>query len=248
MNCTSEEIHHAAQLIAYALSPKNRPAAQPEYATLINEYRTIAGVREAATQIASGLKLELIDEAADAHGLIIQVHPGSNFAPTLKDFRATRSPDERIAYGLLFFVIAAYIYPNKQTLADDATSLGARVRITELVEYAKTTCEHLRATLPTEDTASAHLRPGYDHLLSYRENAANTREQKNLHAMTKALVQYFHDEGIFRREPDPLHPGDYIYFARPHYRIQVRAMVREASTYLQNAFNQAQELTQNHTP
>ncbi|MDR1283974.1 MAG: hypothetical protein LBK99_24625 [Opitutaceae bacterium] len=247
MHCTSEEIHYAAQLLAYALSPKNRPSANPEYAALITKYRTDTGVREAATQIASALKIELIDEAADAHGIITLVHPGSPFTPTLKNFRATRTPDERIAYGLLFFVIAAYVYPNKQTLADDATSLGARVRIPELTEYAKNTCENLRATLPSEDPANAHLRPGFDHLLAYRDNASNAREQKNLHAMLKALVQYFHDEGTFRREADPLNPGDYVYYARPHYRIQVRTMVREANTFLKNAFTQAQELKQNTT-
>jgi hypothetical protein len=60
--------------------------------------------------------------------------------------------------------------------------------------------------------------------------------------MVRFLVQDFYAAGVFLREGDPLKPGDYIYFARPHYRIQVRMMVREASAFMQNAFERAQEM------
>ena len=123
MNCSSEDIYRASLLVGYALSPKNRPASITEYAELIKEYRTVAGMREAATKIASGLKLDLIDDGAEVHGLIVRVNPGSLFTPTLQDFRGTRSVEERIGYGLLFFVIAAYVYPNREALAEDASSL-----------------------------------------------------------------------------------------------------------------------------
>src|SRR6266566_4909481 len=96
MNCSSEEIYRASLLVGFALSPKNRPSAIAEYAALIREYRTIAGVREAASKIAAGLKLELIDDGAEIHGLIVRVNPGSLFTPTLQDFRGTRSVEERI--------------------------------------------------------------------------------------------------------------------------------------------------------
>jgi len=105
----------ASLLVGYALSPKLRPSAIPEYAELIREYRTVAGMREAASKIAGGLKLELIDEGADVHGLIARVNPGSFFTPTLQDFRAVRSVEERIGYGPAFlFVIAAYVYPTRE--------------------------------------------------------------------------------------------------------------------------------------
>jgi hypothetical protein len=242
MNCSSEEIYRASVLVGYALSPKNRPAAIAEYAELIREYRTIAGVREAATKIAAGLKVELIDDGAEIHGLIVRVNPGSLFAPTLQDFRGTRSVEERIGYGLLFFVIAAYVYPTREALAEDASSLGPRIRISDLVEFARRTCETLRGTMPVEDTTNAHLVRGFDHLLSLRETGKSDREQKNLSYMARFLVQEFYGAGVFLREGDPLKPGDYIYFARPHYRIQVRTMVREASTFMQSAFDRAQEM------
>lgn len=242
MNCSSEEIYRASLLIGYALSPKNRPASITEYAELIREYRTVAGVREAATKIASGLKVELIDDGAEVHGLIVRVNPGSLFTPTLQDFRGTRSVEERIGYGLLFFVIAAYVYPNREALAEDASSLGPRIRASELVEFARRTCETLRGTVPTEDTTQAHLVLGFDHILSLRETGKSEREQKNLTYMVRFLVQDFYAAGVFLREGDPLKPGDYIYFARPHYRIQVRTMVREASAFMQGAFGRAQEL------
>jgi len=133
MNCSSEEIYRASLLVGYALSPKNRPSAIAEYAALIREYRTIVGIREAASKIAAGLKLELIDDGAEIHGLIVRVNPGSLFTPTLQDFRGTRSVEERIGYGLLFFVIAAYVYPTREALAEDASSLGPRIRVSELV-------------------------------------------------------------------------------------------------------------------
>lgn len=242
MNCTSEEIYRASLLVGYALSPKNRPSAITEYAELIKEYRTIAGVREAATKIAAGFKLELIDDGADVHGLIARVNPGSLFAPTLQDFRTTRSVEERIGYGLLFFVIAAYVYPTREALAEDASSLGPRIRVPDLVEFARRTCETLRGTVPAEDATQAHLVRGFDHLLSFREAGKNERDQKNLTYMVRFLVQDFYEARVFLRENDPLNPGDYLFFARPHYRLQVRTMVREASAFLQGAFDQAQEI------
>jgi len=242
MNCSSEEIYRAALLVGYALSPKNRPSVITEYAELIKEYRTIAGVREAASKIAGGLKLELIDDGAEIHGIIVRVNPGSLFTPTLQDFRGTRSVEERIGYGLLFFVIAAYVYPTREALAEDASSLGPRIRISELVEFARRTCEALQSTVPTEDTTQVHLVRGFDHLLSLRETGKSDREQKNLNYMLRFLVQDLYTAGVFLREADPLKAGDYIYFARPHYRIQVRTMVREASAFMQKAFDQAQEI------
>ena len=242
MNCSSDEIYRAAALVGYALSAKNRPASIREYAQLIEEYRTIAGVREAANRIAAGLKLELLDEGADVHGIIARVNPGSPFIPTLQDFRATRSVEERIGYGLLFFVIAAYVYPSRDALAEDASSLGPRIRVAELVEFARRTCETLRSAVQTEDTTQAHLVLGFDHLLSLREAGKSEREQKNLTYMIRFMVQDFYSSGIFLRENDPIKQGDYIYFARPHYRIQVRTMVREASAFMQNAFDRAQEM------
>jgi hypothetical protein len=242
MNCSSEEIYRASLLVGYALSPKNRPSAIVEYAELIRAYRTVPGMREAASRIAAGLKIELIDEGAEVHGLIVRVNPGSLFTPTLQDFRGTRSVEERIGYGLLFFVIAAYVYPTREALAEDAGSLGPRVRVAELVEFARRTCETLRGTVPSEDTSHAHLVLGFDHLLSLRETGKSEREQKNLTYMARALVQDFYAAGVFLREGDPLKPGDYIYFARPHYRIQVRTMVREASAFMQSSFDRAQEI------
>lgn len=242
MNCTSDEIYRASVLVGYALSPKLRPSAIPEYAELIREYRTVAGVREAAAKIAAGLKLELIDEGADVHGLIARVNPGSLFTPTLQDFRAVRSVEERIGYGLLFFVIAAYVYPTREALADEVASLGPRVRTAELVEFARATCETLRGAVPTEDVTQVHLLRGFEHLLNMRETGKTDRDQKNLSFMVRALLQDFHTAGIFLREVDPLKPGDYLYFARPHYRMQVRMMVREASAFMQGAFERAQTM------
>lgn len=242
MNCTSEEIYRASLLVAYALSPKNRPAAIAEYGALIRDYRTVAGVREAATKIASGLKLELIDDGAELHGLIVRVNPGSLFTPTLQDFRTTRSVEERIAYGLLFFVVAAYVYPTREALAEDASSLGPRIRVAEVVEFTRKTCETLRGTVPAEDVSNLHLVRGFDHLLSFREAGKTERDQKNLSYMVRFLIQDFFQSGVFLREADPLKQDDYLYFARPHYRIQVRTMVREASAFMQAAFDRAQEL------
>lgn len=242
MNCTSDEVYRAALLVGYALSPKNRPAVIAEYGVLIKEYRTVAGVREAAMKIASGLKLELIDDGAEIHGLIVRVSPGSLFTPNLQDFRTTRSVEERIGYGLLFFVVAAYVYPTRDALAEDASSLGPRIRVVDVVEFARKTCEALRGTVPAEDVSAIHLVRGFDHLLSFREAGSTDRDQKNLSYMVRFLIQDFYKAGIFLREADPLKQDDFIYFARPHYRIQVRTMVLEASAFMQGAFDRAQEL------
>ena len=56
-----------------------------------------------------------------------------------------------VPYGLLFFIIAAYVYPNREALAEDISSLGPRIRVAELVEFARNACETLRGTVQTED-------------------------------------------------------------------------------------------------
>ena len=75
-----------------------------------------------------------------------------------------------------------------------------------------------------------------------RETGKSEREQKNLTYMARSLVQDYYAAGVFLREGDSLKPGDFIYFACPHYRVQVRTMVREASAFMQSSFDQAQEI------
>jgi hypothetical protein len=113
----AREAGAAAQLIAYGLQPRLRPAADGAYLDLLSRYRGEAAFRDVVEHVADGLGLAILD--AEASGLVLAPRPDSVFALRLTDYRANLGVNERLLHGLIHVAIAAYCYPTPASLLDD---------------------------------------------------------------------------------------------------------------------------------
>jgi hypothetical protein len=241
-----EAVDKATRLVMHALNPHSRPAQSREYQELLREYVNNHEVREAARTIASAMGVQLRDDAAflERHGLVPIPVAGSPFAPTLSSFRGTMGVADRLGYGILFFVVAAYAYPTAEALNEDLASLGHKIRPEAVTKFATTTCEALAAALKQEPHPDEKLQRGFDHLLQTRTTGRSAGDQKNLGYMMRYLLKFYYDNGLLTREEGS--GEDPCYYARPHYKLQVRYMVNEAAPALRAIFEHAQLARQNH--
>lgn len=129
------DITSAARLVRYALSPKERPAADGQYRSLLDRYRTDTEFAEIVSRVADGLGLEL--RMPTQLGLIVAGSADGPFAVTLDNSGlpirtgAKRLQDRR-CFGLVLIALAAYAYPNGESLVDPT---NPTVRATELERF-----------------------------------------------------------------------------------------------------------------
>lgn len=237
---STEAIDMATRLVMFATTPRIRPSENRDYYDLIQAYKTNPEVRGAAKVIAHAMKMELRDDAAflDSTGPIVILSPGSAFIPRLSDFRGSMSVSERLGYGLLFFVVAGYVFPSSDALAEDTISLGHKIIDTDLTRFATDTCERLQQTLQADPHSDEKTKRGCEHLLHIRVTGKEG-DQKNLAYMVRFLLEHYAAVGLFAK--DTPEPKSVVYFARPHYRIQVRYMVREAMPAMAKLLELAQQ-------
>jgi hypothetical protein len=246
---SAEAVDKGTRLVMFALNPRLRPSANRDYHELIREYLASSEVREAAQVVSHAMGIELRDDPVffESFGPIAIVSPGgSPFAPKLVDFRGAMGVGERIGYGLLFFIVAAYAYPSAEALAEDVLSLGHKITRTDLSRFATETCEALQRTLETDPHRDEKTMRGCEHLLGIRARGKDG-DQKNLGYMIGFLLEKYADFGLFTKEQNATEEP--VYFARPHYRLQVRYMVREAMpamTYLLELARQKRGAEVNH--
>ena len=62
MRETSDLIEDAARLLSYGLRPRLRPSHEPEYAELLQRYRSESALREHVTLVARGLRLVVLGD------------------------------------------------------------------------------------------------------------------------------------------------------------------------------------------
>lgn len=237
---SEEAIDRATRLVMFALTPRVRPSENRDYFELIQAYKSQPDVREAAKIVAHAMKVELRDDAyfLDSTGPIAILSPGSTFVPKLAEFRRGMSVSERLGYGLLFFVLAGYVFPSADALAEDTVSLGHKITESELVQFATDTCNRIKQSLQTAPHSDEKTIRGCEHLLHMRATGKDG-DQKNLSYMVRFLLDHYHGAGLFTK--DTQSAGDEVYYARPQYRIQVRYMVREAMPAMAKLFEQAQQ-------
>src|SRR4029079_8993595 len=101
----------AGALIAKALDPKLRTAADPEYRRLLDRYPTVAELRELVQMVLSGMDLVVL--AADDLGLVVAPARESVLSARLADVPNTGSVEIRMLLGVALVGIAAYAYPRR---------------------------------------------------------------------------------------------------------------------------------------
>ncbi len=218
----------AVRLLLLAMSPGVTPAKNAEYGDLLQRYVSDVSFRELVRAIARGAELQICGESA-RHGLVLISHEGGFFAPTLDSFRRNMSFRERVAYGLLHFVVAAYTYPSEESLAEDEEGHMVRLTAAEVARFAVEVCEGLKALAEDgSEVFSEQALTGYEHLLSLRESDSAGGRQ-NVVTMVRYILDKYADEGLLLRIEEQ---GEVVFRARPQFRVQVRFLVRETEARL----------------
>jgi hypothetical protein len=217
----------AARLLLLAMTPRVTSANNAEYGELLKRYAGDVGFRDLTKAIARGMELQIYGDST-VHGLMLVSRPDGFFAPTLDSFRRNMSFRERVAYGLLHFVIAAYVYPNEDRLNDEDDVLSHKVRAGDIARYGVEVCEGLRAMSRANEVFSEQCVEGFNHLLSLPETDSSGGRQ-NMVAMTRYLLEKYAREGLFQEFDEA---GESLFRARPQFRVQVRFMIRETETRL----------------
>ena len=179
----------AARLLLLAMTPRVTPANNVEYGELLQRYTSDTSFRELVKAIARGMELQIYGDST-VHGLMLVSQSDGFFAPTLESFRRSMSFRERVAYGLLHFVLAAYVYPNEDRLNDEDDVLSHKVRAADVARLAKEVCEGLRAMSQAGEVFSEQCVEGFNHLLSLPETDLSGGRQ-NLVTMTRYLLEKF---------------------------------------------------------
>lgn len=144
------DITTAARLVRYALGPKERPTADSQYRALLDRYRTDTEFAEVVSRVADGLGLDL--RVPTQLGLLVHGRTDGPFAVTLDNCGlpirtgANRVQDRR-CFGLVLIALAAYAYPNGESLIDPT---NPTVRAAELERFLD---RHIQAV--AESTAES---------------------------------------------------------------------------------------------
>lgn len=217
----------AVRLLLLSMTPGVTPAKNVEYGDLLQRYTSDAAFRDLTRAVAHGAELQICGES-ERHGLMLISHPGGFFAPTLDSFRRNMSFRERVAYGLLHFVLAAYVYPSEDSLSEDEEGHMARVSAAEVARFAVEVCEGLKTLGANGEVFSEQAVEGFSHLLSLRESDS-TGGRQNVVSMVRYILDKYADEGLLLRVEEQ---GEMVFRARPHFRVQIRFLVRETEVRL----------------
>jgi hypothetical protein len=115
------DITSAARLLRYALGPKERPTSDSQYRALLDRYRTDTEFAEIVSRVADGLGLEL--RVPTQLGLLVAGWADGPFAVTLDNCglpirTGQKRLQDRRCFGLVIIALAAYAYPNGESLID----------------------------------------------------------------------------------------------------------------------------------
>lgn len=217
-------IEAAAQLIAFGLTPTLRPAREPGYATLIERYRTDAGLRLCADAVASGLHLRIL--GFTPLGIVLGADEDGPFAQRLLDYRRSGlSVEERMAHGVIQLAIAAWCFPNAQALAEADDIAGVRFSARAVVEYLVGLCEELRQREALDPEVGApELREGWRVILQRAETRSTSdgrRAASTLRGMVEHALESLDKGGLLRRISDE---DGGTWQALAAYRLHVREL------------------------
>ncbi len=222
----------AARLLAFALSPRLRPAREPVYAELLRRYRDESPLREHVTVIARGLGLCVL--GATELGLVVGAEQGGPFAITLADYRRQGlTVDERMCHGLIQLAVAAYCFPTARSLEESDSVAGTRVPVGRLVEYLIGICEELEEGADEDPEAGRpELREAWRAVLSRastRSTADGRRAPGTLAGMVAHALEQLERGGLMRKV-DEADGGTWQALAA--YRLQVRELAAHEAAIL----------------
>lgn len=230
-----EQAEAATRLLLLAMTPRVTPANNTEYGELLKRFSTDPDFKELTRAIARGMGVQIYTEVIQ-HGLMLVPEEQGFFAPRLDTFRRGMRFRERITYGLLHYILAAYVFPSEESLSDDLEVLSARIRPLDVARFAVETCESLKSGTEAKEVLSEEMIAAYTHLLSLREGDTDASGQNNIVAMVRIILEKYEREGLFNASEEN---GDIVYRSRPQFRVQVRFMMQESERHLLSLLQQS---------
>jgi len=223
-----EQAEAATRLLLLAMTPRITPANNTEYGEMLTRFSTDPDFKEFTRAVARGMGVQIYTDVVQ-HGLMLVPVEGGFFAPRLDSFRRGMRFRERVAYGFLHYVLAAYVFPSDEALGDELEVLSARIRPADVARFAVETCENLKSNTANREILSEEMIEAYSHLLSMREGDAGGPGQNNLVSMLRTILDKYEREGLFNVFEED---GESVYRSRPQFRVQVRFMMQESERRL----------------
>jgi hypothetical protein len=238
----SESLSHVAEacrLIHLALGRATTPLNNEEYGALFEKYRTDAGFKLVVNSAADGQGLQIY-AAHHEYGLLLVNHQEEFFCPKLSDFNDRISTaQERLAFGVLFYLLAAYVYRTPEAIADDF-GREMPLRVSQVVSFARQQLQLAKASAAGANGGGGKIESACDFLLSVPEGGREA-PKRSLRGMIQHVLDYYADHGLFTKEEGLRQAADdteednarsVAYRPRAAYRVQVRMMTNEGATAL----------------
>jgi hypothetical protein len=237
MNNLADIAFKAGRLFHYACNIRERPGVQnQEYAQLVQDYHSLPEMQRIFDAFADACLLEVLEVSAAGAFLAPKSggrRQGSAFSYRLTDYKTFEDPRERVLHGVIQLVIASFVFPSPERLEDPIDSLGAPVRVAQLVEHLdrlleqfKQSSQRMPSENPDEDPVWQQLR------MLVREMPTETGRQAR-HTLARHVqiaCAVLEREGFFRKQE--ARPGDPEKFIPlPQYRVHVRHLADHRRLY-----------------
>ena len=195
MSLTAGDQRDAGALIAKALDPKLRTAADPEYRRLLDRYRTVSELRELVQLVLSGMDLVVL--AADDLGLVVAPARESVLSARLGDVPHTGSVEHRMLLGVALVGVAAYAYPRREDLE---TERPRYVTVADVDEFLRRECDALAAGQGEADAEAEDLAAwrAYSRLAPHR-SGERMGPKSSYYWVTQAL-EWLSEHGMARQD------------------------------------------------
>lgn len=216
--------YDVGRLVSYVLRSKARPAGEAVYADLLKRYESDSKFRTIADGVLEGMGFRIL-EICELSGLVVAPESSSPWAFRNADFRSGMSVEERLIFGSLSVMIAAYLFPAPEKLEMENSVYPGTLVEDEFLKFASSTSKALGAHAETDpEWGRADLLEVWRLIV---DRAAETNSErlthKTLRGMIHHLCLFLCEQGLFTTEDAKA--GKYR--PTPRFRVMVRDLAQE---------------------
>jgi len=228
MTLTSNDLADAGALIACALRPKTRPAADSAYRTLLGRYRVDVEFRTAVDSILDGLDVRVLSDSD--LGLVLGVRRESVFAYRISDLPNVSGVTDRLLVGLVSVAITAYAFPSPADFDDDRIRW---VSVDEVERFVREVCERFKRAPGNEgegDETFDEAWRAYDRLSpAYKADKGRGKARRSPASSTywvASVLNWMVDQGLARQVPAR---GPEVFQLLERFRVQAGELAGNAT-------------------
>jgi len=221
-----KHVMDAGRLIAFGLSPHQRPSLDADYALLIRRALDEPSFAQTARAIAAGLGLVLLDLSEYGVVLGVSTREPSPFGLIVSDYRKGLSTEQRLLHGLVQVGIAAYLYPKPADLESDDEV--RTVTVNALDDYLRELCDDLGQGCSDGGDDALADRPELERALhifrrwpSTKATSSGRRSTRTTQGIISSALERLVAGGLLRRTGSG---SKATYKALRRYRVQVREL------------------------